>query len=85
MNYDKTTAAKWAKVDLCYLASIWSAEASEDRLVMMLDWNHWVSFLYCFQKLKLIPSNLYSCVQVFLFDDRKLHHMHKPPRDGPEV
>lgn len=36
-------AAKNAKIDLCYLASIWSPGASEDRLGMMLDWNHWVS------------------------------------------
>lgn len=49
MKHDKTVAAKWAKVDLCYLASIWSAEASEDRLVMMLDWNHWVSLPHCFR------------------------------------
>ncbi|KAG9254334.1 Presilphiperfolan-8-beta-ol synthase [Emericellopsis atlantica] len=45
MKFDKTTAAKNAKVDLCFLASIWSADASEDRLVTMLDWNHWV-FLF---------------------------------------
>ncbi|GKT90348.1 putative pentalenene synthase protein [Colletotrichum tofieldiae] len=45
MNFDKVTAARNAKVDLCFLASIWAPDASEDRLVMMLDWNHWV-FLF---------------------------------------
>ncbi|GJC85376.1 presilphiperfolan-8-beta-ol synthase [Colletotrichum liriopes] len=46
MNFDKVTAARNAKVDLCFLASIWAPDASEDRLVMMLDWNHWVRILY---------------------------------------
>ncbi|POS72676.1 hypothetical protein DHEL01_v208929 [Diaporthe helianthi] len=45
MKFDKKMAERNAKVDLCYLASIWSPDASEDRLVMMLDWNHWV-FLF---------------------------------------
>ncbi|KAF1964544.1 Presilphiperfolan-8-beta-ol synthase [Bimuria novae-zelandiae CBS 107.79] len=42
MGFDKKTATKNAQADLCYLASIWSSTASEERLVMMLDWNHWV-------------------------------------------
>ncbi|OAL01858.1 Presilphiperfolan-8-beta-ol synthase [Phaeosphaeriaceae sp. SRC1lsM3a] len=45
MGFDKITAVKNAQVDLCYLASIWSCTAAEDRLVMMLDWNNWV-FLF---------------------------------------
>lgn len=45
MGFDKATAAKNAQADLCFLASIWSATASENRLLMMLDWNHWVSSL----------------------------------------
>ncbi|KAK2596069.1 hypothetical protein N8I77_013577 [Diaporthe amygdali] len=59
MGFDKATAAKNAQADLCFLASIWSATASEDRLLMMLDWNHWVFLfddgiklcpgLYCFE------------------------------------
>lgn len=43
MNFDKAMAARNVKVDLCFLASIWAPNASEDRLVMMLDWNHWVT------------------------------------------
>jgi hypothetical protein len=50
MKFDKKMAERNAKVDLCYLASIWSPDASEDRLVMMLDWNHWVSII-CFLKI----------------------------------
>jgi hypothetical protein len=45
MGFDKTTAAKNAHANLCYLASIWSPTAPEDRLIMMLDWNNWVSAL----------------------------------------
>ncbi|TGO18467.1 hypothetical protein BPAE_0381g00040 [Botrytis paeoniae] len=45
MNFNKAMAARNSKVDLCFLASIWAPDASEDRLVMMLDWNHWV-FLF---------------------------------------
>jgi hypothetical protein len=45
MGFDKKTAAKNAQADLCYLASIWSPTAPEGRLVMMLDWNNWVSAL----------------------------------------
>ncbi|KAH7019598.1 Presilphiperfolan-8-beta-ol synthase [Ilyonectria destructans] len=41
MKFDKATAARNAKVDLCFLSAIWSPDASEDRLVTMLDWNHW--------------------------------------------
>ncbi|KAI8242196.1 putative fructose-bisphosphate aldolase [Colletotrichum sp. SAR 10_99] len=42
MKYDEAEAAKNSKVDLCFLASIWSPIASEDRLKIMLDWHHWV-------------------------------------------
>ena len=42
MNFNKAVAARNSKVDLCFLASIWAPDAPEDRLVMMLDWNHWV-------------------------------------------
>ncbi|KAF3810516.1 Presilphiperfolan-8-beta-ol synthase [Colletotrichum gloeosporioides] len=45
MKYDEAEAAKNSKVDLCFLASIWSPIASEDRLKIMLDWHHWV-FLF---------------------------------------
>lgn len=45
MALDKTAAAKNVKVDLCYLASIWSSDASEDRLIMMLDWNNCVRII----------------------------------------
>ncbi|KAF7956989.1 hypothetical protein EAE96_004311 [Botrytis aclada] len=45
MNFNKAVAARNSKVDLCFLASIWAPDAPEDRLVMMLDWNHWV-FLF---------------------------------------
>ncbi|KAF4826986.1 Cytochrome P450 monooxygenase BOT4 [Colletotrichum tropicale] len=45
MTYDEAEAAKNSKVDLCFLASIWSPIASEDRLKIMLDWHHWV-FLF---------------------------------------
>ncbi|KAF7913584.1 hypothetical protein EAE99_010610 [Botrytis elliptica] len=45
MNFNKAVAARNSKVDLCFLASIWAPDASEERLVMMLDWNHWV-FLF---------------------------------------
>lgn len=65
MRYDKAMAAKWAKVDLCYLASIWSAEASEDRLVMMLDWNHWVGLTYCFRKFTLKPRLTFTLTHRF--------------------
>lgn len=43
MGFDKMTAVKNAQADFCYLASIWSAIATEERLAMMLDWNNWVS------------------------------------------
>lgn len=42
MKYNEVEAAKNSKVDLCFLASIWSPIASEDRLKIMLDWHHWV-------------------------------------------
>ncbi|KAI8306178.1 Presilphiperfolan-8-beta-ol synthase [Colletotrichum sp. SAR11_240] len=45
MKYNEVEAAKNSKVDLCFLASIWSPIASEDRLKIMLDWHHWV-FLF---------------------------------------
>ncbi|KAM0146338.1 hypothetical protein ACHAPG_011193 [Botrytis cinerea] len=45
MNFNKAVAARNSKVDLCFLASMWAPDAPEDRLVMMLDWNHWV-FLF---------------------------------------
>ncbi|KAL1612136.1 hypothetical protein SLS60_000359 [Paraconiothyrium brasiliense] len=65
MGFDKKTAAKNAQADLCYLASIWSATAPEDRLVMMLDWNNWVGAL-C--SLPYISRRL-TTPQVFFFDD----------------
>ncbi|OTA61599.1 Presilphiperfolan-8-beta-ol synthase [Hypoxylon sp. EC38] len=45
MKMDEKTSAKNAKVDLCYLASIWAPDADDVALRMMLDWNHWV-FLF---------------------------------------
>ncbi|KAI8194268.1 Presilphiperfolan-8-beta-ol synthase [Colletotrichum sp. SAR 10_86] len=45
MKYNEVEAAKNSKVDLCFLASIWSPIAPEDRLKIMLDWHHWV-FLF---------------------------------------
>ncbi|KAL5370952.1 Cell wall endo-beta-1,3-glucanase [Paraphaeosphaeria sporulosa] len=44
MGFDKTAATRNAQTDLCYLASMWSPTAPEDRLDMMVDWNHWVFF-----------------------------------------
>ncbi|KAI0393303.1 Presilphiperfolan-8-beta-ol synthase [Xylariaceae sp. FL0594] len=45
MKMDERTNQKNARVDLCYLASIWAPNADEEALRMMLDWNHWV-FLF---------------------------------------
>ncbi|KAI0145598.1 Presilphiperfolan-8-beta-ol synthase [Xylariaceae sp. FL1272] len=45
MNFDERMAARNARVDLCFLASIWAPHADETALRMMLDWNHWV-FLF---------------------------------------
>ncbi|KAK8052035.1 Presilphiperfolan-8-beta-ol synthase [Apiospora rasikravindrae] len=45
MGMSDQMSARNAKVDLCYLASIWAPNANEEDLRMMLDWNHWV-FLF---------------------------------------
>ncbi|KAF6804145.1 hypothetical protein CSOJ01_10409 [Colletotrichum sojae] len=44
MNFDKAMAAKNAKADFCYLACMWSPEASEDQMATMMEWNYWVFF-----------------------------------------
>lgn len=61
MALDKTVAAKNAKVDLCYLASIWSSTAPEDRLVMMLDWNN------CVRTLQILLGGLKSYADRYSF------------------
>lgn len=79
MGFDKATAQRNARVDLCYLASIWAPNAPEDRLVMMLDWNHWVRFPFLtwspgypfYVARAYVYVNFSPCAQVFLFDDRK--------------
>lgn len=45
MNQDAQWAARNAKVDLAYLASVWAPDTDEEALHTMMDWNHWV-FLF---------------------------------------
>ncbi|KAM7194816.1 Isoprenoid synthase domain containing protein [Rhypophila sp. PSN 637] len=45
MNQDSTWAGRNSKVDLAYLACIWSPDASEEDMRIIMDWNHWV-FLF---------------------------------------
>jgi len=42
MNQDAQWAARNAKVDLAYLASVWAPDTDEEALCIMMDWNHWV-------------------------------------------